>query len=113
MLRANHRHSRKEELICNPDFSINALADVTGYNSRYLSQVINDEYGCNFRNKVNEHRMIIAKRRILDVEKYGNYTIQAIADSVGFRSQSGFVQVFKKVTGFTPSMFQKMALSNE
>lgn len=113
MLRANHRHSRKEELICNPDFSINALADVTGYNSRYLSQVINDEYGCNFRNKVNEHRMIIAKRRILYVKKYGNYTIQAIADSVGFRSQSGFVQVFKKVTGFTPSMFQKMALSNE
>ncbi|MGM9866391.1 MAG: helix-turn-helix domain-containing protein [Lepagella sp.] len=52
--------------------------------------------------------MTIAQRRILDVKHYGNLTIQAIAESVGYRSQSGFVQLFKKATGFTPSMFQKM-----
>lgn len=98
-----------DELICDPDFSINTLAEITGYNTRYLSQVMNDEYACNFRTKVNEYRMNIAKRRILDIENYGHLTIQAIADSVGFRSQSGFVQVFKKHTGLTPSMFQKMA----
>ena len=92
-----------------PHFSINALAEATGVNSRYLSQVINDTYGCNFRAKLNECRMTIAQRRILDIRNYGNLTIQAIAESVGYRSQSGFVQLFKKATGFTPSLFQKMA----
>lgn len=100
---------RDEDMICDPDFSIQVLAEATGVNSRYLSQVINDTYGCNFRTKLNECRMTIAQRRILDVKHYGNLTIQAIAESVGYRSQSGFVQLFKKATGFTPSMFQKMA----
>lgn len=109
ILEAVEKALRDEDLICNPDFSINALAEATGVNSRYLSQVINDTYGCNFRAKLNECRMTIAQRRILDIRNYGNLTIQAIAESVGYRSQSGFVQLFKKATGFTPSMFQKMA----
>lgn len=100
-----------EAHICDPDFSIKNLADITGYNSRYVSQIINDEYGCNFRTKLNECRIKIAKSRILDVDDYGKLTIQAIAESVGYRSPSGFVQIFKKATGFTPSMFQKLALS--
>lgn len=109
ILEAVKKALRDENLICNPDFSITAMAKATGVNSRYLSQVINDTYGCNFRTKLNECRMTIAQRRILDVKNYGNITIQAIAESVGYRSQSGFVQLFKKATGFTPSMFQKMA----
>lgn len=109
ILEAVEKALRDEDLICDPDFSINALAEATGVNSRYLSQVINDTYGCNFRAKLNECRMTIAQRRILDIRNYGNLTIQAIAESVGYRSQSGFVQLFKKATGFTPSMFQKMA----
>ncbi|MBD5358887.1 MAG: helix-turn-helix domain-containing protein [Bacteroides sp.] len=103
---------REEQNVCSQDFSINILAEITGYNSRYVSQIINDEYGCNFRTKLNECRMRIARQRILDVEHYGNLTIQAIAESVGYKSQSGFVQIFKKATGFTPSMFQKMAREN-
>ena len=81
ILEAVEKALRDEDLICDPDFSINALAEATGVNSRYLSHIRN----------------------------YGNLTIQAIAESVGYRSQSGFVQLFKKATGFTPSMFQKMA----
>ena len=109
ILKAVENVLRDESLICDPDFSINIMAKTSGINSRYLSQVINDTYGCNFRAKLNECRMIIAQRRILDIKNYGNLTIQAIAESVGYRSQSGFVQLFKKATGFTPSMFQKMA----
>jgi len=43
---------KKEESVCNPDFSIELLADLTGHNSRYLSQVINDNYSCNYTNAV-------------------------------------------------------------
>jgi dihydrofolate synthase/folylpolyglutamate synthase len=36
-------------------------------------------------------------------------TIEAIAQSVGFKSRTSFVALFKKLTGLTPSAYQKMA----
>ncbi len=99
----------REDIICNPDFSIEKLAELTGFNSRYVSHILNERYECNFRTLLNKKRMDIARSRIMDVANYGNLTIQAIAESVGYKSTSGFVQLFRKHTGVTPSMFQKMA----
>ena len=45
----------------------------------------------------------------MDTAKYGNYTIQAIAESVGYKSHSSFIKVFRKITGIPPSIYQKMA----
>jgi len=98
-----------EDYICNPEFSVEMLADITGYNSRYVSHIINEKYGCNFRTLLNNRRMDIARKRIIDVDNYGNLTIQAISTSLGYKSHSGFIQLFRKYTGVTPSMFQKMA----
>jgi len=97
--------------ICDADFSIEKMADLTGVNSRYLSQVINDTYGQNFRTLLNERRIREVQRRLLDTETWGNYTIQAIIQSAGYKSQSNFNQLFKKHTGVTPSMYHKMALA--
>ena len=91
------------------DFSIERLADLTGCNSRYISQVINETYHRNFRSLVNEYRIKEAQKRLLDVERYGNYTIQAIAQSVGYKSHANFILLFKKQVGIPPSLFQKMA----
>lgn len=98
-----------ESLICRTDFSIDMLAEITGHNTRYVSHILNGRYGCNFRTLLNNLRMDIARRRIIDVGNYGHLTIQAIAESLGYKSNSGFVQLFRKYTGVTPSMFQKMA----
>lgn len=97
-------------VICDAEFSIERLADLTGVNSRYLSQVINDTYKQNFRTLLNERRIREVQRRLLDTETWGNYTIQAIIQSAGYKSQSNFNQLFKKHTGVTPSMYHKMAL---
>ena len=51
----------------------------------------------------------MARERLIDVEKYGNYTIKGIAESVGFKSPTTFINVFKKTVGLTPSMYQNMA----
>jgi len=98
-----------EQQICRTDFSIDVLAELTGHNTRYVSHIVNERYGCNFRTLLNNIRMDIARRRIIDVQHYGHLTIQAIAESLGYKSNSGFVQLFRKYTGVTPSMFQKMA----
>lgn len=91
------------------DFGIELLADLTGYNSKYVSKVINDTYQCNFRTFINEFRIKEAQKRLLNTNEYGNYTINAIAQSVGYKSHANFILLFKKHVGISPSAYQKMA----
>lgn len=95
--------------IYNPDFSLNQLAKLVNSNTKYVSWVINDTYNKNFRTFLNEYRIREASRRLLNTEKYGGLTIQAIAEDVGFKSVTNFVVSFKKNIGITPSLYLKMA----
>lgn len=94
---------------CQPDFNIDRLASMVGSNTRYVSEVINDEYKMNFRSYLNKYRVKEAMRRLEDTEKYGNYTIKAVAESVGYKSQATFISVFTKDTGLKPSLYQQLA----
>ena len=98
-----------EEEICNSEFNIARLATLIGRNTRYVSQIINDEYGMNFRSLLNECRVKVAMKRISDNENYGLYTIKAISESVGYKSQANFIRVFTQYTGIKPSMYQKIS----
>lgn len=91
------------------DFGLERLADLIGSNSCYISQVINSTYNKNFRTYINEFRIKEAQLRLLNSKEYGSYTIQAIAESVGYKSQANFIATFKKTTGITPSIYQKIA----
>lgn len=95
------------ESFCAFDFSIDTLASLVQSNSRYVSQTINDVYGQNFRSFLNEFRIKKAMTRMNDYQQYGNYTIKAIAESVGYKSQANFINVFTKVTGMKPSTYIK------
>lgn len=85
------------------------LATLVGSNTRYVSQVINDDYGVNFRTLLNECRVKVAMKRMSDNEHYGIYTIKAISESVGYKSQANFIRVFTQYTGIKPSMYQKIS----
>lgn len=95
--------------IYNPEFSLNHLAKLVNSNTKYVSWIINDTYNKNFRTFLNEYRIREASKRLLNTEKYGSFTIQAIAEDVGFKSVTNFVVAFKKNVGITPSLYQKMA----
>ena len=47
-----------------------------------------------------------------DDARYGHLTVKAVGESVGYRSHATFVNMFKKTTGLTPSLYQKMARTN-
>lgn len=96
-------------MISRPDFSLNMLAESIGSNSSYVSFVINDTFGKNFRSLLNEHRIREACRRLSDSEHYGNITIQAIYQQLGYSSPGSFIDAFKKINGMTPSVYQKLA----
>ncbi len=102
-----------EAVYSNPDFNLAELAHMVDSNTKYVSQMINETYGMNFRTYINNYRIKLSRKRLSDTESYGNFTIKAISESVGFKSQSSFIESFRKVTGITPSMFQNMAQKSE
>lgn len=102
-----------ETVFCNPDFSLTMLAHLTESNTNYVSQAINTTFGKNFRSFVNEYRIKLAMKRMMDTGRYGNYSIQGISESVGYKSASNFISSFRKVTGMTPSLYQKLSNKGE
>ena len=91
---------------CSSDFSLARLASLVGSNSKYVSLVINDTFHKTFKNYVNDYRIRLACLRMADTGTYGSYTLNAIAESVGFKSYTTFVELFRKVVGITPSMYK-------
>lgn len=94
---------------CASDYSIDKLAASIGSNARYVSEVVNEVFGKNFRAMLNEYRIKKAMIRLGDTEHYGNLTIKAIAESVGYKSQATFIAAFTKFTGLKPGIYQKLA----
>lgn len=90
-------------------FTLDQLASLVGSNPNYVSQVINEKKGCNFNTFVNEYRIKEACRRLSDTEQYGGLTIEAIGQSLGFKSRTNFTAIFKRFTGMTPAAYQRMA----
>jgi AraC-like DNA-binding protein len=90
------------------DFSIERLAELVGDRPRNVSQVINELSGKNFSVLLGEYRIKEACKRLCNDEVYGRLTIEGIALGLGFKSRPNFVNVFKKMTGLTPSEFQRM-----
>jgi len=75
--------------------------DVTQHN---LSQFLNNNYGKSFSLFINELRIEKAKKLLLIPNPY---TIETIGYESGFNSKSTFYTTFKKITGQTPSEYQK------
>ena len=95
--------------IFSPDFSVERLATLTDSKYKYVSQVIHEKWGENFNSFLNSYRIKEACRRLGDIDHYGQLTIEAIASGVGFRSRTSFVTSFKRITGLTPSEYQRLA----
>lgn len=96
-----------------PSFSLNRLAQLTGSNTHYVSQVINQDLKMNFRSFVNSYRIRKACEMMADKNLKQVPTIISISESLGFRSVTSFNTAFKKHTGLTPAFYQKMAAAKE
>lgn len=95
-----------DEAVYQPTFCLNQMAELCGSNAKYISQVINELYGCNFTTLIRSLRVKEACRRISDKANYGNLSLEGIAFSVGFKSRVTMYQAFKKEIGMTPTEYQ-------
>lgn len=97
------------EVIIQPDFTVEKLAQNISTGQKYVSQVINETFECNFNTLLGRYRIREACRRFNDPQRYGSYTIESIARGLGFKSRSNFATTFKKHTGLNPSEYLRLA----
>lgn len=97
--------------ISRDDFTSKELAQLVGSNTTYVSQVINETYGVSFSTQLSTSRVKLVCRRISEGTQYDNFTIEGIANSVGFKSRTAFINAFKREVGLTPSQYIKMAVA--
>jgi len=95
-----------EKLYTDVELTLQNLSERLGISPGYLSRIINEKEHKNFFEFVNAYRIQEVKEKLVD-EEYGHYSILGIALESGFKSKSTFNTVFKKLTGQTPSAYQK------
>lgn len=109
---------QNSEEVYKQEFSLSSLVDIIStelkdhtVNKTYLSLVMSRDMDTSFSTLLNDARIKEACRRFNNIEEYGNMTIEGIGLSVGYKSRSYFVTVFKKIVGMSPSSYQNIAKS--
>jgi len=97
-----------EKIYRQPGLSVDDVVQKLQTNSKYLSNAINQHCQKNFTEFVNTYRVEEAIEILKEQHEggeYAHYTIQAIAESVGFNGRTAFYAAFKKVVGLTPTEY--------
>lgn len=95
---------KDKELFLNPNLTLIDIAKELNVTQHNLSQFLNTNFDKPFSLFINELRIEKAKKLLLIPN---SYTIEAIGYESGFNSKSTFYTTFKKITGKTPSEYQK------
>lgn len=96
----------KDKIFRQKDLSESKLTKLLDSNTSYISSIINNRFGMSFKTLLNKYRIDEA-RQLLVSDEYSNYSIEGIANEVGYQSRSAFYQVFKQNTGMTPTDYVK------
>ncbi|MCS3556416.1 MULTISPECIES: helix-turn-helix domain-containing protein [unclassified Sphingobacterium] len=92
------------KIYTNPDLTLSILAKELNIRPQLLSQLINDNLNKSFSQFINEYRIDEAKRLLIESPQL---KIDAVGFESGFNSSSTFYSSFRKITGTTPSNYQK------
>lgn len=98
-------HMVQQRAFLDSKLTLPQLASQLNISSNYLSQVINEQSGCNFFDFVNRYRVEEAKQCLTSPATQSN--VLNIALDSGFNSKSAFYTAFKRHTGQTPSEYRK------
>lgn len=96
--------------IFTPGFTLATLAKALDSNTNYVSSSINRNSGKNFPSLLNEYRIREACRRMA-APQYKALTLEALANSVGYKSKTTFFDAFKTIVGMSPSAYRKFQLA--
>lgn len=82
--------------------TVESAAAAFGYHPKYFSALVRKETGRTFRSLLTEQRMKKAESQLL----FTDYSIEEIAESVGYRDAVSLYGNFKSYAGMTPNEFR-------
>jgi AraC-like DNA-binding protein len=100
----------KQALYLNPELRLSDLGDALGIRPYRVSEVLSRGLQTSFYDLVNSYRIAKAQELLASPDS-AHLNLLGIAMESGFRSKSVFNEVFKKVTGKTPSEFRSMEVT--
>ena len=112
ILEVKHRTSQKRittilsyvrENLSEP-ISVESIANEFHLNHDYFSRIFIKETGKTFNEYLTTLRIDLAKK----ILKTNECSIPIVAQMCGFSSATYFIQVFKKITGYTPAKYRKL-----
>lgn len=83
--------------------SLENLAEITGLSPSYLSRLFRKEVGSTISEYITQKRIETAENML----KYSDYSCVDISNYLCFSSESYFIYVFKKYTGYTPKIYRE------
>jgi len=83
--------------------SLEKLAEITALSPAYLSKLFHKEVGMTVSAYITKKRIEAAENML----KFSEYSCLEISDYLCFSSESHFIQVFRKHTGYTPKSFRE------
>jgi AraC-like DNA-binding protein len=84
-------------------YKIRELSDELGIPTYQLSAFINQYYGKNFNELLNDFRVDYLTNLAKTTEDFHQYTLDALSREVGFKTRTTFINAVKKRTNQTPS----------
>lgn len=87
----------------NPSLSVQDLADHFHVSTRHINRLFNECFGCSPTKTLTYYRLNYAKNYIQETD----YSLETIAEKVGFKSASTLSRLFKEIEGMTISAYRK------
>jgi AraC-like DNA-binding protein len=86
-------------------YTIAELSKELDIPSYILSAFINQEYGKNFNELINEYRVDYFLNLVKQPNLNSQYKLETLGNQAGFNTRASFIRAVKKKTGLTPSDF--------
>jgi AraC-like DNA-binding protein len=96
-------HFRTNKPFLRSGYSIRDLSSELGIPIYQISSFINQVYGKNFNEWINEFRVDHVRDTLSKDPQIHNYTLEALGQMAGFQSRNAFISAMKRRTGRTPS----------
>jgi AraC-like DNA-binding protein len=94
---------RNQKPFIKAGYAIRDLSIETQVPSYQLSAFINQEYGKNFNEFINDHRVDYLRQLVSGSSEYNHYTLEGLGNLAGFKSRTAFIAAVKRRTGKPPS----------
>ena len=89
------------KVFLDPKLSLVKFSSIVGTNTTYLSNTVNNYFGCNFKRLINSYRVARAKELLEGDE----CPVSELFSRCGFASKSVFYVAFGKMVGMTPLQY--------